>query len=114
MSKYEGEFIQYNKLIRDKIPEYIIDKYKNKKRCYTKILDQDEYRYFLNLKLQEEINEYLESEDNEELADILEVIYAIAKIKGIGVQDVEQIREEKHLRLGGFDKKLLLLHTIKK
>ena len=64
----------YNKLVRDKIPEIINN---NNEICKTRILDNDEYIKELNIKLQEEVKEYLESGEVEELADIEEVLRAI-------------------------------------
>lgn len=54
----------YNKLVRDKIPEII--KNKDGKAFKIKILEDSEYLNALNLKLQEELKEYLESKDIEE------------------------------------------------
>ncbi len=64
----------YNKLVRDKITDIIesdgrIAKYR--------ILDNNEYRKELNSKLQEEVKEYLDDNNVEELADIVEVVYEI-------------------------------------
>ena len=58
----------YNKLVRDKIPE-IIDA-DNGKTCVTRIMEDDEYLETLNTKMQEELKEYLESGEVEELADL--------------------------------------------
>jgi predicted house-cleaning noncanonical NTP pyrophosphatase (MazG superfamily) len=44
----------------------------------------------------------------EELCDILEVVYAIAKTKGYSDSDLNIVRENKKLKNGGFDKKLFL------
>lgn len=62
----------HNKLVRDKIPEIIE---KENRRPITKILSKEEYISELNKKLQEEFKEYLEDNNVEELADIVEVIY---------------------------------------
>ena len=60
----------YNKLVRDNIPEIMI---KNGAKPVTRILSEEEYLSELNKKLLEEVNEYLESEDVMEIADILKV-----------------------------------------
>ena len=56
--------------------------------------------------------EYLETKDDsdriEELADMLEVIYAIAGAKGITVEELEAIRREKAKKRGVFKERILL------
>lgn len=98
--------IIYNKLIRDKIPE-IIEKSGNK--CTIRNLDDKEYIDSLNKKLQEELNEYYENEDIEELADLVELVYSILKYKEISLEEFENIRLQKKDKRGGFDKRLFLL-----
>lgn len=95
----------YNKLIRDKIPEIIESEGKDYK---IETLDEEEYIDSLNAKLQEELDEYLESGDAKELADLLEVIYAIMDYKGISREEMESIRMKKKKERGGFEDKLFL------
>ena len=95
----------YNKLVRDKIPEVIES---NNQICKVRILNDKEYLEQLNIKLQEELNEYLEDGSVEELADIQEVIYAILKFKKVSFSDFEKIRSEKVAKRGAFDKKIFL------
>lgn len=68
----------------------------------------------LNEKLLEEVNEYLESGNVEELADISEVMYAILAFKGISVEEFQNIRIEKFNERGGFRNKILLKEVIGK
>ena len=96
----------YNKLVRDKIPE-IIEKNENRS-CRIRILDNDEYLFELNKKIKEELNEYLESGEIEELADLEEVLRAILAYKGISYAEFEQIREEKVTKRGAFKNKIYL------
>lgn len=98
----------YNKLIRDKIPKIIE---KSGKRYEIKILDNSEYIESLNRKLQEELNEYYEDGEVKELADMVEVIYAILKHKGISIEEFEKIRLSKREERGPFDKKIFLVST---
>ena len=100
--------IIYNKLIRDKIPDII--KLQGKK-CNTKELNDTEYLRYLNLKLKEEIDEYFESNNPDELADVVEVIYALLKYRDISLKEFEMIRETKLESNGGFNKRLLLLEV---
>ena len=97
--------MSYKKLVRDKIPEIIKQ---NGDSPITRILDNEEYTKELNKKLLEECNEYLASEDVEEIADILEVIRAIIKAKGHTPEEIEEIRKQKAQKRGGFDKQIYL------
>ena len=62
----------------------------------------------LDQKLNEELQEYQESKSQEELADLLEVIHAVALARGSSIGEVEQIRIQKAKKRGGFDKRILL------
>lgn len=59
-------------------------------------------------KAKEEVEEFLENESGEELADILEVVYAICDFKKIDKQDLENMRVKKRKERGGFRKKIIL------
>jgi len=95
----------YNKLVRDKIPEIIQSKGQKLK---TRILDDKEYREELNKKLQEEMKEYLEDNNVEELADIVEVVYGILNSMDISIEAFEKIRLEKVEKRGAFQEKIFL------
>ena len=97
--------IVYNKLVRDKIPEIIE---KDGKTCTCSILSDEEYLKKLDEKLGEELAEYQESKSMEELADLLEVMRAVAVARGSSIEEVEKIRQEKARKRGGFEKKILL------
>ena len=99
----------YNKLIRDKIPEIIKA---SGKECDIKILNNKEYITELNKKLQEELNEYYEDQSVDELADLVEVIYAILKHKEVPLHKFEEIRKSKAEKRGAFDDKLFLKEVI--
>ena len=96
----------YNKLVRDKIPEIIASD--NGKTCVTRIMEDDEYLETLNTKMQEELKEYLESGDVEELADLEEVLRAILDVKGVSYEEFEKIRNSKVEKRGAFKKKIFL------
>jgi len=100
----------FNKLVRDKIPEIIIS---NGEQPVTRILSDEEHLAMLNKKLLEEVNEYLESGDPEELADILEVVRGISKAKGLKFDEILNIMDIKHTKRGGFDNKVFLIETTK-
>ena len=100
---------KYNKLIRDKIPEIIE---KSGKQPITEILDDKAYKKHLDDKLGEELQEYLASDNIEELADLVEVVHAIVKYKNVSLSDFEKIRIQKAVERGAFDKRLLLKEVI--
>ena len=95
----------YNKLVRDNIPEIMIN---NGANPVTRILDDNEYYEELKKKLLEEIKEFLESDEIEEIADIEEVILAILKYKNHTFKEVEIIRQNKANKRGAFEKKIFL------
>ena len=99
---------EYHKAIRDKIPE-IIEKSGNKPNVKT--LSDDEFLIELEKKLVEELNEYQESKNVEELVDIMEVIYRIASLRGKSSEQLDEIRKGKSSERGAFEKNLFLLST---
>ena len=99
---------KYRKLVRDRIPAIIEA---GGKACVWEVLPQEEYLRALDTKLEEELAEYQESKSIEELADLLEVIRAVAAARGCSWEQLEQIRQEKRDARGGFEKKILLLEV---
>ena len=95
----------YKKLVRDKIPEIIE---KNNETPITRILNDEEYLKELNIKMQEELKEYLESGDVEELADLEEVLRAILDVKKISLEEFEEIRNKKVQKRGAFKERIYL------
>ena len=93
----------YNKLVRDKIPE-ILDQ---KGVAYEKrIATAEEYRAELVKKLQEEVSEFSEAGDPDELADVLEVISALKTLPEYA--QVESLQLRKREERGGFGQKIIL------
>ena len=97
--------MSYGKLVRDKIIDIIRS---NGETPIYHTLNDEEYLKELHKKLLEEANEFIAEDDPEELADLIEVVYAIAKHKNIDLQDVENIMVEKREKRGGFEKKIYL------
>jgi len=100
--------MRYNKLVRDKIPEIIKGKGETP---ITHIADDQEYKIRLKEKLQEEVAEFLKDSNAEELADILEVIYALGDNIGVSKEELERIRLKKAEKRGGFKEKIILDET---
>ena len=98
--------MKYNKLIRDRIPEIIA---KNGQTARVRVLTDEEYLAKLDEKLGEELAEYLADGNVEELADLLEVIYAAAAARGYSREELERIRAKKAEKRGGFEKKIMLI-----
>jgi len=97
--------MKYNKLVRDKIPEHI------KSRGgipVTHIADDKEYWEKLKEKLQEEINEFIEAESYEEMADVFEVIDAITDYKKFNKEELQKVKNKKAEEKGKFKNKIIL------
>jgi predicted house-cleaning noncanonical NTP pyrophosphatase (MazG superfamily) len=100
--------IEYNKLVRDKIPEIIQS---NGDACVVRVLNDDEYKMRLKMKLMEEVLEYQESGAAEELADVCEVILALAQADGVSPDALEALRAQKAEQRGAFHQRLLLIRV---
>ena len=96
----------YNKLVRDNIPEIILN---NGEIPKVRTLSDDEFLKELEKKLVEEVNEYILSKDETELADIAEVLFAICKAKGISEDRLLELRENKNAKNGAFNRKIFLI-----
>jgi len=103
--------IIYNKLVRDKIPQIIEG---SGKTAVVETLDSEAYKKLLDAKLEEELQEYLASDTVEELADLVEVVYAILKYKDVDLDTFENIRLIKAAERGAFDKRILLKEVLDK
>ena len=104
--------IIYNKLVRDNIPKIINDQDNQSCEYYT-IENEDEYFKYLIQKVVEEINEFYQTPTSEEMADVMEVLMTIIKLKNIDVHTVESTRIKKLLEKGRFNKKYVLKRVIK-
>lgn len=99
---------KYHKLVRDRIPQIIEAQ---GQICVVKKLSDEEYLTMVDAKLDEELAEYHQDQNLEELADLLEVIYAAAAARGYTPDQLEQLRAEKAEKRGAFREKLLLLEV---
>ena len=95
----------YNKLVRDKIPEIIKA---DGRECDTLIVDGDEKYKLLEAKLQEEVKEFLEDKNLEELADVMEVLFGLAETLGYSEEELLKVRDKKREERGGFKEGIVL------
>ena len=98
--------MDYNKLVRDGIPEIIAAQ---GEKPIIRVMDDKEYIISLEKKLDEEVAEYHESKEIEELADVMEVIYALCEAKGHSVDELIKVYENKHIERGCFSKRIFLV-----
>ncbi|HEY4430035.1 MAG TPA: nucleoside triphosphate pyrophosphohydrolase [Paenibacillus sp.] len=102
----------YEKLVRDGIPNLIAAQGKD---FSTRLLEPQEYITELRKKLKEESEEYFQAtkdeEALEELADMLEVIQALAETHGSNCAELEKLRAEKASHRGGFKNGVFLIEV---
>ena len=91
------------KLVRDKIPEIIRN---DGKKPVVQILADEEYLTELDKKLNEEVAEYQADKSLEEMADLVEVLFAICEARGHSVEELMQMRETKLEKRGGFKNRI--------
>ena len=98
----------YDKLVRDNIPQ-IIENSGNK--CEVEIVSDEIALDYLYKKLQEEVDELLEDKNLEEIADVVEVLFAIGRKYGYSEEDILNKRCEKREKSGGFEDNIVLKKT---
>ncbi|WP_373325166.1 hypothetical protein [Halomicrobium urmianum] len=96
---------EHDKLVRDGIPEMIRE---DGEEPVTHAVEGGAYRERLREKLDEEVAEYHESEDPEELADVLEVVAALAGAHDLAEDELEAMREAKADERGRFEDGIVL------
>ena len=98
----------YNKLVRDRIPEIIKESGKD---CEIEIVNGVDKQELLEKKLLEEVNEYMEDKNIEELADVMEVLFGLANELGYSEEDLLNKRNEKLQERGGFKDGIVLVNV---
>lgn len=96
---------EYHKLVRDRIPEIIRE---NGETPVTRQVSGEEYHEFLVEKLHEEVTEFEENGEVEELADVLEVVHALCEFEDLSAEELEAIRQQKADERGGFEEGIVL------
>ena len=105
--------LDYHKLVRDGIPRIIAA---DGGRPVTRVLDHAGYRAALRTKLMEEAGEAQAAPDGQlrsELADVLEVLQALAAACGMSWEDVVAEAARKRGERGGFDQRIFLEYVEK-
>lgn len=103
MNFKDGKFMTQGKLVRDRIPEIIIA---DGKTPITRILTDEEYLVELDKKLSEEVAEYQADKSIDEMADVLEVLFAVCQARGYSVKELMAVRDAKREKRGGFEQKI--------
>ena len=94
--------------MRDRIPEIIRV---SGRRCETRTLAEKEYALALSEKLLEEAREVVEADAEgmlEELADLYEVIDAVATLYGFDIEEIRHLQAAKRQKCGGFEGRIFL------
>lgn len=93
------------KLVRDRIPDIAA---RRGARPDTRTAGEAEYAALLSAKLYEEAGEYVSAGDPAELADLLEVVRALARTHGVDPAELERLRAAKAAERGGFNDRVVL------
>ena len=101
---------EYDKIVRDNIPTIIGN---SGSKCEIEIVSDEEALSYLYMKLTEEVNEFLESKDIYEIADVIEVLYAICDKMKIPRTTLETARQQKENKNGGFEDNIILKKVYK-
>jgi predicted house-cleaning noncanonical NTP pyrophosphatase (MazG superfamily) len=100
--------VAHHKLVRDQIPEIIAAA---GRQPVTRVLDQAGYQAALRTKLLKEAHEAQAAPDGQlasELADVLEVLQALAAAHNMSWEDVVSEAGRKRAERGGFGKRIFL------
>ena len=100
--------VAHHKLVRDQIPEIIAAA---GRQPVTRVLDQGDYQAALRTKLLEEAREAQAAPDGQlasELADVLEVLKALAAAHDMSWEDVVSEADRKRAERGGFANRIFL------
>ena len=101
---------QYNKLVRDNVPGTLRA---SGHRVSTRTIQGTELLKALRAKIDEEVAEYDAAPDDQqaalELADLIEVVVALAKLRGFNEAAVQRLRQAKAAQRGTFDRAMFLI-----
>lgn len=102
----------YNKLVRDRIPQIIEA---SGKSFTMRMLTSHEQLGEIKNKMHEEVLEFQQAVNEkdalEELADILELVYAALDVYGSSDEELEAVRQRKRDMRGGFAEGIYLMEV---
>lgn len=104
----QQQTIIYGKLVRDRIPEIIEA---DGRTAEVRVLDESEFIPALTAKLAEEAEELRKADPDDrlgELADIFEVLTALAATLGLSEEQIREAAGHKRAKRGGFSRRLWL------
>ena len=96
----------YNKLVRDKLPQLIKE---SGRECDSRILNKEEYYHALLDKIVEEVEEYRISGNEEELADIYEVLDCLVQLKEYEPMHIDYLQLIRREARGSYKDRILLI-----
>lgn len=102
---------EYNKLVRDRIPEIIRQ---DGRQCGIKVIPKKDYIQALKNKLVEEAEEAATANHEnliKELADLYEVIDSLIVVQEIDREAILAEQERRRINRGSFRKRICLLWT---
>jgi len=107
MTPSDGESTrrEYHKLVRDDIPEIIRE---NGETPIARVADDEEYAELLGEKLAEEAEEFRESGEIEELADVLAVVDAVRERRNVSEDELRELQAQKADERGRFEERVVL------
>ena len=104
---------EYPKLVRDRIPEIIVEA--DGREVPVRTLELDEFIDYLKKKAVEEAEELSATDTDphllEEIADLREILDTLEAAKGFTPEQVKTVQDEKRTKRGGFDLRLLMLNN---
>lgn len=105
VEKGEVKTKKFDKLVRDRISEIIRN---SGRSCEIEVVEGEAKYKLLENKLQEEVEEFLQDKNLEELADVMEVLFGLAGSLGYSEEDLLKKRDEKREERGGFQEGIVL------
>lgn len=106
---------EYNKLVRDNIPDIIV---KNGGLPHTRVLHTEEFVTALRAKLLEEAHELVAATSHEEaleeLADVLEVVDTLRTVYAVDADRLAGLQQAKRAKRGGFTGRIYLEYVDEK
>ncbi len=105
--------VTHHKLVRDQIPAIIAA---DGGQPVTRVLDDAGYEAALRAKLLEEAHEAQAAPDEQlvsELADVLEVLQALAAAHHMSWEDIVSEADRKRAERGGFDGRIFLEYVVR-